>query len=235
MKDARSALIVMARDPAAGRVKTRLQPAIPPAEATRLYRAFLADALWQFAALRAAVRVYVADEARPRGLDVPLHGASVHSQRGSTLDVRMDAAFRDSADAGYERLVIIGTDHPTLPTLYIQDAFAALDRSGSAVLGPCDDGGFYLLGMNPYRSDLVLGRKYSHERVFAETLTLARRLAEHVTVLDSWYDVDTPGDVVRLAGDLERAGARAPETRRVVAELMNKYLGSFSHGVFTPE
>lgn len=235
MIDARAALIVMARDPAAGRVKTRLQPAIPPKEATRLYRAFLADALWQFAALKVAVRVYLADAARPRGLDVPLHGASVHSQRGSTLDVRMDAAFRDSADAGYKRLVIIGTDHPTLPTPYIREAFTALDREGSAVLGPCDDGGFYLLGMNPYCSELVLGRKYSHERVFVETLALARSLAEHVTVLDGWYDVDTPGDVIRLACDLERAEARAPETRRVVAELMNKHPGSFSHGVFTPE
>ncbi len=235
MKDARAALIVMARDPAAGRVKTRLQPVIPPAEATRLYRAFLADALWQFAALKVAVRVYVADAARPHALDVPLHGASVHSQRGGTLDGRMDAAFRDSMDAGYKRLVIIGTDHPTLPTSYIREAFAALDRTGSAVLGPCDDGGFYLLGMNPYCGDLVLGRKYSHERVFEETLALARRLADHVTVLDGWYDVDTPSDVVRLAGDLERAEARAPETRRVVADLTGKYLRPFSHGVFTPE
>ena len=233
MRSARAALIVMARDPAAGPVKTRLQPAIPEAESTRLYRAFLADALRQFASLDVAVRVYVADTAQPRGLDVPLHGASLHGQRGSTLDRRMDAAFIDSSDAGYERLVIIGTDHPTLPTRYIRQAFSALGRSGSAVLGPCADGGFYLLGMNPYLEDLVLGRKYSHERVFEETLARARRLERRVTVLDGWYDVDTPADLIRLAEDLERAEADAPETRRVVADLARTYLRSHSHGVFT--
>lgn len=233
MRGARAALMVMARDPAAGRVKTRLQPAIPAAESTRLYRAFLADALRQFAALDVAVRVYVADAARPQGLDVRLHGASLHGQRGSTLDRRMDAAFRDSSKAGYERLVIIGTDHPTLPTRYIREAFSALGRHGSAVLGPCADGGFYLLGMRPYCQDLVLGRRYSHERVSEETLALARRLARHVTVLDGWYDVDTPGDLLRLAGDLERAETEAPETRRVVADLMDRYFRSRSHGDFT--
>ncbi len=223
----------MAKPPVPGTVKTRLLSLLTMNESARLYRAFLADGLLQYTGLGVAVRVYLAGSGEKPALDVPCPDASVHRQRGSSLGARMDAAFRDSEAAGFNKLVIIGMDHPTLPSRYIQEAFAALAEPGSAVIGPSDDGGFYLLGMCPYHADLLLDRKFSHAGVFRETLALARRLPVRVTVLPPWYDVDTPDDLRRLARELEDSRVRVPETRRVVADLARKYPGLASPAVFT--
>jgi len=218
-----SALIVFAKRPEPGTVKTRLGTVLTPEEAARLYEAFLRDALLQYAALDVAVRLYLAPPAGPVPDDLIPQGVSVHEQQGPGLGARMKIAFVESFAAGFERLVIIGTDHPTLPSAYVERAFEALHAPQSICLGPSDDGGFYLLGMNDFYPELFHDMQYSRDDVFAETLARAGRTQAHLAVLPPWYDVDTPDALRRLAGDLNNEGEGGMHTRRVVAELLTAY------------
>lgn len=218
-------LLVFAKLPEPGAVKTRLTSLLTPDEAAALYEAFLRDGLDAYRALSADVRLY-ADapaEAVPDGL-VP-DGIGLHAQRGDGLGARMLRAFVEAFVAGYERVVVIGADHPTLPPAFIERAFEELAEPLHVVLGPSDDGGFYLLGTNELYPALFEGMTYSHAGVFAETLERAQTVAERVSVLPPWYDVDTPEALRRLSADLA-GGTGAPErTREVMARLREKYTG----------
>ena len=218
-----SALIVFAKRPEPGAVKTRLTATLTPEEAARLYEAFLRDALSQYQGLDVDVRLYFSPpvEAIPEGL-IP-EGVSVHGQQGPGLGARMKIAFVESFAEGYERLVIIGTDHPTLPTAFIEQAFEALEQPFSICVGPSDDGGYYLLGMNDFYPEVFHDMRYSHADVFEQTLERAGRTAAHLTLLPPWYDVDTPDTLRRLVADLEDPALVAAHTRRVVAELLAVY------------
>ncbi len=215
------ALIVFAKRPEAGRVKTRLTALLTPEEAARLYEAFLRDALAQYAALDAHLRLYLGPPAAP--LDFAPEGVAVRAQQGRGLGARMQRAFVETFAAGYERLVIIGTDHPTLPTAFIAQAFEALAAPRAVCIGPSDDGGYYLLGMNDYVPELFQHMRYSHDGVFAQTLERAAEAGVALTILPPWYDVDTPEALRRLAGDLEDGAAEAAHTRRVMAALRARY------------
>ena len=222
----RAVLLVFAKLPEPGAVKTRLTPPLTPAEAAALSEAFLRDGLDAYRALPADVRLYTdaSPEAVPPAL-VP-DGISLHAQRGDGLGARMLSAFVEAFVAGYERAVVLGADHPTLPLAFVERAFEELAEPLRVVLGPSDDGGFYLLGMNDLYPSLFEGMTYSHAAVFEQTLARAQAEAA-VSVLPPWYDVDTPGALRRLAADLRSDSAPdsgAPErTREVMARLRGKY------------
>ncbi len=216
MKNAR-ALIVFARSPVTGKVKTRLTRLLTFEEAADLYRAFLHDALVQYTTLNVDVRLYWANSAPPQ---IPCYGTSVHRQEGSDLGARMRHAFEQTRDAGYERIVIIGTDHPTLPSEYIRDAFSALGGQPAIAIGPTEDGGYYLLGMAPLFETLFSGIAFSQPDVFVETLKRARRTNARVTILPIWYDVDRPADLKRLVAARDLV---PPRTAEVLQELVRTY------------
>ncbi|MDX1546546.1 MAG: TIGR04282 family arsenosugar biosynthesis glycosyltransferase [Rhodothermales bacterium] len=217
------ALIVFAKPPEPGAVKTRLTALLTAEEAAALYAAFLQDALHQYAALGVAVRLYLAPSgaALPSGMVPP--GVSVHRQQGDGLGARMQHAFVETFAAGHPRAVVIGTDHPTLPSAFIRQAFAALAEPLAVCLGPSDDGGYYLLGMNDFFPQLFEGMAYSHGAVFEQTLSRAAGAGARLTVLPPWYDVDTPAALRRLAAELEAEGAGAPHTRATVHALRRRY------------
>jgi len=196
-------LIVFAKPPTPGRVKTRLTPALSAEAAAALYAAFLKDALLQYAPLPVDVRLYLGDAAPSVESWTQEHTeAEVHYQNGPGLGKRMARAFVESFAAGHERVVIVGTDHPTLPTPFIEQAFERLDTPRAVTLGPSTDGGYYLLGMNDYFPELFHGMTYSHGEVFDQTLARAHDAGAQVTILPSWYDVDEPTDLQRLTADL---------------------------------
>lgn len=218
-------LLVFAKAPEPGTVKTRLTSLITDGEAAQLYESFLGDSLAAYATLAADVRLYLAPSsgAVPDGL-VP-DGVTLRSQRGDDLGQRMLHAFVESFLDGYGRAVVIGTDHPTLPLAFVEQAFRELAAPFTTVLGPSDDGGYYLLGMNELYPQLFQGMAYSHDGVFADTLQRAQASPASVSILPSWYDVDTPDDLRRLADDLD-ADADAPEARRtrdVMGVLRERY------------
>lgn len=212
-------LIVFAKVPRPGEVKTRLTPALSPQEAARLYRAFLQDTLHHVTQLPVDVRLYLAPPRPEDGLDeVPL-SVSIHEQTGSSLGARMQQAFRDVFEKGAERALIVGTDHPTLPLSFLRQGIAVLQSNRSVCLGPTEDGGYYLLGMNRFYPQLFAGMSYSHPDVFSDTLDRVERTDAQFTVLPRWYDVDTPEDLSRMRSDLEEKDIEALRTRRVLERL----------------
>lgn len=211
-------LIVFAKVPEPGQVKTRLTSVLSPDAAARLYDAFLRDALLQYGSLDVEVRLYLAPPRRPRPDGLVPGGVDVHWQTGEGLGARMQRAFVETFAAGAHRAVVIGTDHPTLPSSFIEQAFLALDQPCSVSMGPSNDGGYYLLGMNDVLPS-IFDMTYSHDAVFDETLTRATDAGAHLTILPPWYDVDTPDDLRRLIADLEGSSIEAPNTRTALAEL----------------
>ena len=215
MKD--RALIVFARSPVAGQVKSRLTQLLSSQEAADLYRAFLVDSLAQYASLEVDVRLYMADEGDP---GVRLYGAQLKKQCGNGLGERMEHAFQETAVEGYEQMVIIGTDHPTLPTEFIMDAYEALSDVPAVCIGPASDGGYYLLGMSPLICGLFDGIVYSKPNVLSLTLVRARESGASVTQLPVWYDVDTPEDLRRLVSEKT---VLPPATMKMMRMLESRY------------
>jgi rSAM/selenodomain-associated transferase 1 len=212
-------LLVFAKVPRPGYVKTRLTPVLTPAEAAQLYEAFLRDALHLYAGLDVDVRLYLAPPVPDEGLDGVPDDVSVYEQQGEGLGSRMQNAFQDVFGAHYERAVIVGTDHPTLPRPFVRQSFAGLKTDASICIGPSEDGGFYLLGMNAFYPQLFEGMTYSHDKVFTNTLARIGTTDARLTVLPRWYDVDTPGALEQMIRDLETVGHAVPHTRSVVEDL----------------
>lgn len=215
----RDALLIFAKVPAPGDVKTRLVPPLTEAGAARLYEAFLRDALRQYRALDADLRLYLSPPADRLPPALVPEGVGVHLQRGEGLGPRMAHAFVETFAAGYERVVVIGTDHPTLPTPFIEMAFDALAEPLSVSIGPSEDGGYYLLGMNDFFPQLFHQMRYSHADVFAETLDRVAATRAGLTILPTWYDVDTAEALERLRADLQDPAVTAPHTRAALAAL----------------
>jgi len=214
------ALIVFGKIPRPGQVKTRLTPVLTAEEAACLYRAFLEDALEQYDHVSADVRLYLSDPTGPG--DLEMEGGEefqIFAQKGSGLGKRMNRAFQDTLADGYDAACLIGTDHPTLPTAYIRQAFQSLSEDPALCIGPSEDGGFYLLGMTRPYPELFDGMTYSHPDVFGNTLARTRRTNGSLTILPQWYDVDTPPALGRLIEDLEKHPDRAARTRRVIREM----------------
>lgn len=214
-----AALIVFAKVPRPGEVKTRLTPVLTSLEAAQLYEAFLQDALRLYAGLSADVRLYFAPPVPDDpGIRVP-DTVDVREQWGDGLGDRMKHAFRDTFDDGYERVSIVGTDHPTLPLSFVRQSFSALAPGRSVCIGPSEDGGFYLLGMNAFYPQLFEGMTYSHQSVFTDTLARVGTTDARLTVLPRWYDVDTPAALERMIDDLDDGDVEAPHTRDAVQRL----------------
>lgn len=214
-----AALIVFAKVPRPGQVKTRLTPVLTPTEAARLYDAFLRDALQLYAQLPIDVRLYLAPPLPEEPMDGLPDSIPVFEQEGEGLGGRMKQALRDTINHGYDRVSIVGTDHPTLPIGFIRQSFGALESSRSVCIGPSEDGGFYLLGMNAFYPQLFEGMTYSHESVFSDTLARVSTTDARLTVLPRWYDVDTPAALERMIRDLEDEDIVAPRTREAIHQL----------------
>ncbi|MBM4086178.1 MAG: glycosyltransferase, partial [Planctomycetes bacterium] len=140
-----SAVILFAKAPAVGRVKTRLAVRMAAKEATRLYEAFLRDSLAIVRAAKCDLRVlaYTPPEAEAEMKQMASKGFWFHEQAGRDLGERMVDAFKTAFEEGFRRVVILGADSPTLPVRYVNHALQAL-RKVDVVLGPALDGGYYL-------------------------------------------------------------------------------------------
>jgi rSAM/selenodomain-associated transferase 1 len=217
----RPALLVFAKVPEAGRVKTRLCPPLTPAQAAALYDAFLRDALDRYRAWGAeagvAIRLHLAGAAIVSEGLVP-DGVDVLPQRGADLGERMLRAFVQAFAAGHDRAVVVGTDHPTLPLAFFDLALNALDDPLTAVLGPSDDGGYYLLGLNDVAPDLF-DMAYSHPRVFTDTLERVMEMDMTPVVLPPHYDVDDGPALARLLQEWRDGVDPGPRTAAMLERL----------------
>ena len=207
MADVRRGLVVMAKRPAAGATKTRLCPPLTPERAAALYACFLADVI---ETVRAAARMvpgmvpaiaYAPDDAAAyfRALAPDF---ALLPQAGATLGERLAAVMEHVTASGHAQAAAINSDSPSLPAACLAQAFAALDDPAvDVVFGPCDDGGYYLIGWKRPHPFLVRDVAMSTTRTLADTLALADRAGLRVALLPPWYDVDEPADLARLAMD----------------------------------
>jgi rSAM/selenodomain-associated transferase 1 len=198
------AIIVMAKAPRPGEVKTRLCPPLTPEQAADLAARFASDAAAKAANTGAAVVIaYAPDEGRAL-LEPLLPPASAWlPQTGADLGSRMQRAMEDAHTLGYGPLLVIGTDSPTLPPEFLSNAIALLSSdSADAVFGPTEDGGFYLVGSSAPIPGLFNDVAWSTPTALADTLRNAVTLGLAVEMLPAWYDVDTPEDLARLRAEL---------------------------------
>lgn len=115
-------------------------------------------------------------------------------QRGESLGDRMLNAFKNAFEAGYNRVVLIGSDCPSLSAIHLKNAFQSLDQHDLAV-GPAQDGGYYLIGMKKLHITLFQNKDYSHDRVMDELLSAARDQNLTIALLEELNDIDTLADL----------------------------------------
>jgi rSAM/selenodomain-associated transferase 1 len=206
-------LAVFVRSPTAGEAKTRLASVLGEQGAAELYGAFVEDVLALCARVRAAGRVDLAVwSAGPPHETVArwasAHDATMRLQPRGDLGVKLGAAF-ERALPRYERVVIIGSDMPTLPLSLVIAAFDSLERA-PLVLGPANDGGYYAIGASHGLRPRFDGVRWSTRHALADTLraNASRRAA----IIAPWYDVDDPSDLAILRAHLSADPAAAPRT-----------------------
>jgi hypothetical protein len=216
-----NALLVIAKRPTPGQTKTRLTPPLTPEQAAQLYECFLQDTLAVVREVPNVTRLInfapLDEETYFRAL-APDFG--LVPQVGADLGQRLDNALTHClTTGGFARAVIMDSDSPTLPCEYLAQAFLLLEQA-DVVLGPCDDGGYYLIGLNRPAPALTRQVEMSTPRVLQETLALAARLGLTTALLPTWYDVDTHAELNRLRAELatHRHGS-APATRRYLANF----------------
>jgi rSAM/selenodomain-associated transferase 1 len=212
-------LAVFVRPPKSGTVKTRLAVRFGDAGAARLYQGFAEDTIALCSRVRAAGRVHLA--LWSAGPDDAVSdwakrlGTSPRIQPEGDLGVRLAAAF-DEGLRDYERVVIIGSDMPTLPIELIGAAFDSLERS-PFMLGPAHDGGYYAIGATRRFRPSFEGVRWSTENALADTIKANAR--QQPAMLPPWYDIDEPEDLAVLRAHLSIDSAAAPATSSCMAEL----------------
>ena len=214
----RSALVVMARHHRMGEVKTRLAHDIGAASAYRLYRAFLQDIDARFAGgQRTLVWAFHPPDADFVGQ--VRTAARCMPQRGAQLGERMWNVFQVLCAEGFDRVVMIGADVPHVRDEWLDEAEVQLGAA-DVVLGPSDDGGYYLVAMRAAH-DIFAGIAMSTERVLDETLRKAAAGGLRVHLLPRCFDVDGSRDLVRLREVLRHAeaGVQLACTAAVLAEI----------------
>lgn len=210
----RDILFVFAKEPQAGRVKTRLRLTLSDDRGVGLYKAFLKDTLGSIKPFKDITKILAFDaSSKPEYLESIGKGLIFYRQKGNDLGERMLDAFRHAGKIGGSKALIIGSDSPNLPKRRIRDAFSLLD-SNDIVLGPSADGGYYLIGSKEPCPGIFRGIKWSRPTVLKETISKARALGKRIALLPEWYDVDTAEGLARLKDDLKREKRGAFWTRK---------------------
>ena len=193
---------------APGEVKTRLAAAIGAEAAARLHAVFVRTLLARFQAVADRRVLAFSPSERRADFEAVLPAAwRLEPQSAGDLGRRMQHYFESAFAAGAERVVLIGSDSPTLPAEYIEAAFDQLHRR-PVVLGPAHDGGYYLVataGASPPIFDSIA---WSQPTVFDETVARLHAAGLDYGLLPAWHDVDTHEDLVRLRDELSAAANR---------------------------
>jgi uncharacterized protein len=219
----RTAVAIMAKAPRAGDVKTRLCPALSTQEAADLYRCFLLDKIEQVRGLGGASPAIAYTPADGRAFfEAAAPGFVLLPQQGVDLGERLANTVETLFSAGHTGALLIDSDTPTLPIAFLTQAVTVIaTATADVVLGPSEDGGYYLIGLRKLYRELFVGMRWSTAQVLADTVQRARTLGLTVTTLPSWFDIDTPDDLARLHTSLAMAPEHpARHTRRFLTERM---------------
>ena len=213
-------VIVFAKNPVPNQVKTRLVPTLSPEQAATLYTAFLTDWCETLAKLLGVdlIIAYTPAEARPDLQALIGDNALYIPQIDADLGERLTSATQWATEQGYTKILLVGSDSPTLPISYISKALTLLD-SRDIVIGPSTDGGYYLIGFSatniavtvPFIFEEIA---WSTTNVLQQTVTRIQSRKATIGLLPPWYDIDTAEDLaflhahlsaMRLAGETVQA------------------------------
>jgi rSAM/selenodomain-associated transferase 1 len=246
------AVVIAAKPPIPGKVKTRLSPPLSLDQSAQLYECFLVDTIntvaaikkidrfiafypevstkdLSFANLNNFTRVENSDVAAKTTSD-SLYGYCITSglsqndlltdftliiQKGINLGERLISVFEQLFSSGYDSVTIIGSDSPNLPVAFIKSSLNNLKKSNVDVtLGPCKDGGYYLIGLKACYGDIFKEISWSTSSVFDETIEKIKKLGLGVSVLPEWYDIDNNKDLNFLKDEIFSSPKEvAPKTR----------------------
>ena len=215
-----TALVIFAKAPIPGEVKTRLCPPLTPDEAATLHGSFVLDMLERsklaVAKLQLPFHRYLACSPSSELVFFKImeERQNVHllDQVGEDLGQRMHRTSVDLFAKGYKQVIIVGTDVPTLPLSVYQEAGTMLGRS-DVVLGPALDGGYYLIGLKQPAEQLFTGVPWSTDQVLAVTQQKAKTLGLSVGLTTAWRDVDTIADLQSLTTECQEDNKKAKQDR----------------------
>jgi rSAM/selenodomain-associated transferase 1 len=189
----RPCIILFAKSPVPGRVKTRLQPFLAPSDAAALYTAFVSDMIERLVSIA--------------GVELELHtntvtdawngaGVTTRLQAEGDLELKMFHALEGALSAGHPRAMIVGSDAPTLPVSHME---ALLASKADVALGPSTDGGYYAVSSRVARADMFKDVPWSSPLTLDLTVAALGRCGFSVELGPEWFDVDEPADLERLA------------------------------------
>ena len=215
-----TALVIFAKAPIPGEVKTRLCPPLTPDEAATLHGSFVLDMLERsklaVAKLQLPFHRYLACSPSSELVFFKImeERQNVHllDQVGEDLGQRMHRTSIDLFAKGYKQVIIVGTDVPTLPLSVYQEAGTMLGRS-DVVLGPALDGGYYLIGLKQPAEQLFTGVPWSTDQVLAVTQQKAKTLGLSVGLTTAWRDVDTIADLQSLTTECQEDNKKPKQDR----------------------
>lgn len=205
----RVALAMFAKMPRPNECKTRLVPPLTHEQAAGLSACFIADTAAHIRAVATACNataavLYLGESTLEQRDAVFGRGMTYIAQRGETFGERIASGVVDFLAAGFCGVSIIDSDSPTLPSAYLDTVARALAVPGDrVVLGPAEDGGYYLIGVNAVHPELFESIDWSTDRVFAQTLARARSIPVEIVTLPPWYDVDDADSLAMLRREFD--------------------------------
>ncbi len=188
------ALGILFRLPELGKVKSRLAQDLGKEEALRLYSLMLKQTFNLAKGLR-GLTIFGFYDGNLKGFTCP-DFLSIEPQKGIDLGEKLHNAFKHLFVKGFDRVCLIGSDSPTLPEGFIYQAFESLNHL-DLVLGPCEDKGYYLIGMKQPMPELFRDIPWGTQDVLRLTLKKAQSIAVSYTLLPTWYDIDSVADLQR--------------------------------------
>ena len=205
-------LVIMAKAPRPGTVKTRLALSLPVEAVTELYRCLLDDTMVLARSLPNVKVAIMCPASDVKDLTHLVRGAiAVVAQQGDGLAAGLTSVFAQFAVPVGRKVIAFNSDSPHLPIEVLAGAFEML-TAHDVVIGPTHDGGYYLVGAKAEHPALFQGDAMGTDSALDGLLTRARRLQLSVGFTDSFYDIDVEDDLTRLAAELRLAPSRAPRT-----------------------
>jgi uncharacterized protein len=204
-------LVIMAKAPQPGRVKTRLTQSLPVPAVTALYRCLLEDTVSLAQSLNGVkVALMCPDSDLEELTRLAGNTLQVVAQKGKGLAAALTSVFAHFA-TDQQRVIAFNSDSPHLPAPILENAFQIL-AAHDVVIGPTHDGGYYLVGAKAVHPRLFENDGMGTGNALEAFLTRARGLNLSVGFTDSFYDIDVEDDLTRLAAELRLAPTRAPRT-----------------------
>jgi len=213
-----------------GKVKTRLAATIGPEKSAAIYKAFLVEQILHFAEMPEAEIVFAPEDSAAHFSDLLTHlqspGWSLHPQGEGDLGDRMQRFFARAFADGFAKATLVGSDTPTLPISFLRQADELLNIH-DVVLGPTEDGGYYLVAAKASVPLIFTEISWSSDQVWRQTIAKLQEHRVRFAVLPVWYDVDDADDLHRLHGELEDSpsAADAIHLARQLNEILNTESG----------